>query len=194
MIVLRESDFRAEPWKNGGGVTREIHRQPADPAEFDWRLSLATIDAPGPFSAFDGYDRTLVLVRGAGVELTFAGHGRAKLSSPGQIVSFDGAWQTGCALLDGRSTDLNLIVSTRRAESASRCIPVAATELIETAQWSETFVCCISGGIQLTNSAGAVDELTAADVARCAPADGVLMCQSRGPAAAQVFVAGVRLR
>jgi environmental stress-induced protein Ves len=135
-----------------------------------------------------------VLVRGAGVELTFAGHGRAKLSAPGQMVSFDGAWQTDCTLLDGRSTDLNLIVSTQRAESASRCLRAAGTESIETAHWSETFVCCISGGIQLANSAGAVDELTVADVARCGPADGVLMCQSRGPVAAQVFVAGVRLR
>jgi len=41
-------------WKNGGGTTREILRVPAEPTAFDWRLSLATIDSPGPFSAFEG--------------------------------------------------------------------------------------------------------------------------------------------
>ncbi|MEA3183170.1 MAG: uncharacterized protein QOI59_6693, partial [Gammaproteobacteria bacterium] len=117
MNILRESSYLSVPWKNGGGVTREILRVPAEPSAFDWRLSLATIDSPGPFSTFDGYHRTLVLVRGAGVELNFAQHGTSRLSTPGQTVSFDGAWQTSCTLLDGPSTDLNLIVSKERAQS-----------------------------------------------------------------------------
>ena len=43
MNILRESSYRAVPWKNGGGVTREILRAPAEPDAFDWRLSLATV-------------------------------------------------------------------------------------------------------------------------------------------------------
>jgi hypothetical protein len=46
MIVLRESAYHAVPWKNGGGITREIYREPAGSAAFDWRRSLATIDRP----------------------------------------------------------------------------------------------------------------------------------------------------
>src|SRR3984885_1398856 len=83
MIILRESTYVTVPWKNGGGVTREILRSPPESTAFDWRLSLATIDSPGPFSSFDGYHRTLVLVRGAGVELNFAQHGTSRLSTPG---------------------------------------------------------------------------------------------------------------
>ena len=39
------------PWKNGGGSTREIACGPAGAGMdgFDWRASIATIAAPGPF-------------------------------------------------------------------------------------------------------------------------------------------------
>src|SRR6186713_948076 len=137
MNILRESSYRAVPWKNGGGVTREILRAPAEPDAFDWRLSLATIDAAGPFSAFAGYHRTLVLVRGAGVELNFAEHGTSRLSTPGQSVAFDGAWQTSCILLDGPSTDLNLIVSIERAQSVSRSVTLTEEQTVQTADWTE---------------------------------------------------------
>lgn len=194
MIILRESSYRTVLWKNGGGVTREILRWPPEPAAFDWRLSLATIDSPGPFSAFDGYHRTLVLVRGAGVELNFAQHGTSRLNSPGQTVSFDGGWQTGCTLLDGRSTDLNLMVSRERAQSASRTVQLTAAEIIQTADWSEILVCCISGAIRLTNTAGETESLHSVDVARCSAADGAITCTPQGAVAPNVFVAGVKRR
>jgi environmental stress-induced protein Ves len=194
MFILRESSYVTVPWKNGGGVTREILRMPPEPTAFDWRLSLATIDAPGPFSAFAGYHRTLVLVRGAGVELNFAQHGTSRLNSAGQMVSFDGAWQTRCTLLDGPSTDLNLIVSKERAQSASRAFPLTAIETIQTADWSQLLVCCISGAIQLTNTAGEMESLNSVDVARCSAADGAITCSPLGEVAPNVFVAGVRRR
>jgi environmental stress-induced protein Ves len=37
-----------------GGETREIISWPQGAAEFDWRASIATIAADGPFSAFPG--------------------------------------------------------------------------------------------------------------------------------------------
>jgi uncharacterized protein len=194
MKILRASSSRSVPWKNGGGMTREILREPAEPAAFDWRLSLATIDAPGPFSAFDGYHRTLVLVSGAGVELNFAQHGTARLTTPGQTVSFDGAWQTRCTLLDGSSTDLNLIVATDRVESTSRSTALTEAQVIQTAGWAEVFVCCLSGAMRLTNSVGEVESLQAVDVARCMPSDGAIVCTPEGLGTPDLFVAAVRRR
>jgi uncharacterized protein len=194
MIILRESSYLTVPWKNGGGVTREILRVPAEPSAFDWRLSLATIDSPGPFSTFDDYHRTLVLVRGAGVELNFVEHGTSRLNAPGQTVAFDGAWQTSCTLLDGPSTDLNLIVSKDRAQSASRSVQLTGAETIQTSDWSELLVCCLSGAIRLTNTAGAMESLRAVDVARCSASDGAITCTPEGDVAANVFVAAVRRR
>ncbi len=193
MEVLREAGYRAVPWKNGGGITREILRAPAEPTAFDWRLSLATIDAPGPFSSFDGYDRTLLLVRGAGIELDFGGHGRARLDGLGQQASFDGAWDTSCTLVDGPSTDLNLIVSRGRAESLCRSLSLEAPETTPTGGWSETIVCCISGRLRVTNMSGDTADLNAVDVARCAPGDGAITCTPLGPPA-KVFIAQVRLQ
>lgn len=192
MIVLRETDYTAVPWKNGGGLTREILKVPADAAEFDWRLSLATIERPGPFSSFEGYDRTLVLVRGAGVELDFGAHGRAVLRAPGQLAAFDGAWATGCTLIDGPSSDLNLIISKTRAEAQTRLLRVATPEILHTAGWEETLVCCIAGAARIEDAAGDIVTVSAADVARCSPRDGVLACAPDGTTPALLFIAALR--
>src|SRR5262249_32442961 len=111
MLVIRSADYVTVPWKNGGGITREIFREPGGRGAFDWRLSLATIAASGPFSEFAGYDRTLVFVNGDGVQIAFAGHGDTRLTQAGQLVNFAGEWATSCTLIGGPSTDLNLMVN-----------------------------------------------------------------------------------
>jgi environmental stress-induced protein Ves len=192
MILLREAEYITVPWKNGGGLTREILKVPVDATAFDWRLSLATIEQPGPFSTFEDYDRTLVLVRGAGVELDFGAYGRAVLRTPGQLAAFDGSWATSCTLLDGPSSDLNLIVSKTRAEARARLVRIATPEIIHTAGWEETLICCIAGAAQIENAAGEIATLSGADVARCSPDDGVLTCAPDGTTPVLLFVAALR--
>jgi uncharacterized protein len=194
MQVLRESEYITIPWKNGGGLTREILKVPPDAAAFDWRLSLATIATPGPFSAFDGCDRTLVLVRGAGVELDFGPHGQTTLRAPGQLAAFDGAWPTRCTLIDGPCTDLNLIVARARAEAQAMILRVTAPEIIRTSGWKETVVCCVSGSVQIENGTREAATLSSADVARCNPGDGVMTCGPHGSGPALLLVASVRRR
>jgi environmental stress-induced protein Ves len=192
MHILREADFVTVPWKNGGGLTREILKAPADAAGFDWRLSLATIAAAGPFSAFPGYQRTLVLVRGAGVELAFGAHGRTRLDAVGKAASFDGAWSTTCELIDGESTDLNLIVAQGRVESDARVVSITSAEGVDTAGWDETLICCISGGVRLETSTGVAEKLAAVDVARCTAAEGLLTCTPIGPNPTRLLLASLR--
>jgi environmental stress-induced protein Ves len=118
MQILRRASFKATPWKNGGGITHEAWRVPASGEPFRWRLSVAQIDAPGPFSDFSGYRRIMVLLAGAGLRLTFSTGGEAMLREIGDLVEFDGAIQTRCELLGGSCVDLNLMVdgSTRDVE------------------------------------------------------------------------------
>ena len=61
----------ATPWKNGGGSTRELVCWPpgAGTDDFGWRVSVARIAAAGPFSAFAGVDRQIMLLDGDGVTL-----------------------------------------------------------------------------------------------------------------------------
>jgi hypothetical protein len=70
--VLTTADYRQTPWKNGGGRTTllALHPPAADFARFAWRASVADVATDGPFSEFAGVDRTLVLLRGAGMRLT----------------------------------------------------------------------------------------------------------------------------
>jgi environmental stress-induced protein Ves len=99
------------PWKNGGGVTRELIRVPVSGDPFLWRVSIARIESSGPFSNFSGYKRTMVLMEGAGVRLRFSGEPDRLLREIGDLVEFDGDLDTECELLGGDCTDLNLMVS-----------------------------------------------------------------------------------
>ena len=109
--IIRKASFKATPWKNGGGITHEAIRVPAGGDTFRWRVSVAHIDASGPFSEFAEYNRKMVLLQGAGIELRFGDGISRKLRQVGELVEFDGALSTYCELLDGPCVDLNLMVS-----------------------------------------------------------------------------------
>ena len=68
---FRRADLAAQPWKNGGGETREVVSWPrgATVTNFDWRVSIAHIASNGPFSPFPGVDRVITLLEGDGVVL-----------------------------------------------------------------------------------------------------------------------------
>lgn len=97
-----------QPWRNGGGLTRELFAWPAGP---DWRLrlSLADISRDGPFSAFPGVQRHFAVIEGGGVALQFA-DGERLLRAGDAPLAFDGALAPGCRLLAGATRDLNLML------------------------------------------------------------------------------------
>jgi uncharacterized protein len=122
MRIIRRSAFKSVPWKNGGGITHEALRVPERGDSFRFRVSVARIDASGAFSDFTGYRRTMVLLRGDGLVLRFAGGETRELARPGDSVRFDGATPVACELSRGPCTDLNLIVSNALgAERAAVC-------------------------------------------------------------------------
>lgn len=116
---FRLADLPAMPWKNGGGTTREIACQPtgAGLGAFDWRVSIATIAAAGPFSAFPGVDRVIMLLDGAGVHLRGEGVDH-RLDTALTPFAFAGDMALACDPLGGTSTDFNLMTrrGKRRAE------------------------------------------------------------------------------
>lgn len=71
MDLLRHDEYRPHRWKNGAGTTNDIAAAPEQPPL--WRLSIASIERDAPFSDYAGYDRTIVVVSGAGVTLHFEG-------------------------------------------------------------------------------------------------------------------------
>lgn len=106
----------ATPWKNGGGVTREIACWPpgAGLADFEARVSIASIAADGPFSAFAGVDRQILLLDGGGVRLSSPdGAVEHRLDTALAPFAFAGEAAIEARLLAGASSDFNLM--TRRA-------------------------------------------------------------------------------
>lgn len=105
----------ASPWKNGGGSTMEMAIGPAGATieQFDWRVSLATISHNGPFSSFDGVDRTLALLDGPGMTLDIDGARHLLLDIDDGVIAFDGEAVVRATLHGAPTLDLNIM--TRRA-------------------------------------------------------------------------------
>lgn len=108
------------PWKNGGGETTEIAVHPAGSGldDFDWRVSMATVNESGPFSAFEGVDRTLTVLEGAGIVLSVAGQPPVTLTRKSAPLRFAADAPTRAGLVDGPIIDLN--VMTRRGKLTHR--------------------------------------------------------------------------
>src|SRR5215472_11228475 len=81
-VILRAAERRAAPWKNGGGLTREVAVHPAgsDLGNFDWRVSIAEVLRGGPFSSFPGVDRHMAVISGR-LALAIADRGTLTISA-----------------------------------------------------------------------------------------------------------------
>jgi environmental stress-induced protein Ves len=109
--ILRESDYRRMRWKNGLGETAEVAIAPDGAAldDFDWRVSMARVDADGPFSPFAGIDRTLSILAGGGLRLATQGAEAVDLGPVSAPYSFAGDVPCAATLLEGPVTDLNVM-------------------------------------------------------------------------------------
>ena len=110
MNIIRWSELVEQPWRNGGGITREIcarHRG----ADLLWRLSMADVASDGPFSDFSGLMRVLTVIEGGAMALTTPTG--ELLAQPRVPVCFDGGWPVQSRLCDGPLRDLNLMFDPR---------------------------------------------------------------------------------
>ena len=105
------ADVVPQAWRNGGGRTRELLRWPLDAHDdgaWSLRISVADIEADGPFSAYPGVERWFAVIEGAGVVLGFA-DGDRELRAGAAPLHFDGGDAPGCMLVAGPTRDLNLM-------------------------------------------------------------------------------------
>ena len=87
MKHLTPADYRVQRWANGLGQTVEMLRIERDGALLA-RLSMAVVDADGPFSLFPGIERVLTVISGPGFSLR--GGGIALECPPLVPVAFSG--------------------------------------------------------------------------------------------------------
>ena len=109
--IVRAADWRAAPWKNGGGVTHEIAVEPpgAGMEDFAWRLSAARVERAGPFSRFADLDRTLCVLEGEGLRLEGPAFGAVMLMPASAPFSFAGDSPVEAAIVGGSILDFNVM-------------------------------------------------------------------------------------
>ena len=123
-MILRAAERVAVPWKNGGGLTREVAVWPPESnfENFDWRVSLAEVHAGGPFSSFPGVDRQMAVLAGR-LTLAIEGGESLTLSPDAPPLGFAGETRIVVQTTHGTVTDLN--VMTRRGRFSAhlrRCV------------------------------------------------------------------------
>lgn len=157
--LIPAAEARRVPWRNGRGVTEELAIGPSgasfERGDFDWRISKAGVTEPGPFSAFPGFDRVLMVTSGGGLDLDHGGAAPSAHLPPLAPYRFSGDWPTSAALVDGAVTDFNVITRRGAATADVRVLPIDAgrAERIDVAG-GESFVHVVSGGAVVTLGVG----------------------------------------
>jgi environmental stress-induced protein Ves len=145
--LVPRASLVAMPWKNGGGVTRQIACFPPDSdiGSFAWRISTAEVTADGAFSRFDGIDRRLYILDGAGLALRMGAKTRRVLT--GEHIDFPGEEEVHGALIDGPVADLNIMVRRERQRMHVEPVTVDGGRVLDM-PWPAAAVFVMSGALQ----------------------------------------------
>jgi hypothetical protein len=193
--LIRSDAQRRMAWKNGGGTTAEIAVVPegADLAGdgFLWRLSLAEIERDGPFSAFPGIDRTIMLVEGAGMTLTTDDGIVMSLDRRYVPQDFPGEWPVECRLADGPVRDLNLMVNRARGTRHWEILELGAKPARLPADSGTLILHMLAGQGVLSGIAG-IDTIAAGDSVIADAAD--ITAKAAASGSGTLFLATVAAR
>ncbi len=106
MRIQRFNEHTPMPWANGRGTSYEVSRGGGE--VWDWRVAIAPVVEPGPFSALAGVDRHLVVLDEAPLALTI--DGTTRLARRGEVVAFAGESNVIAELPEGPTRDLGLMI------------------------------------------------------------------------------------
>lgn len=142
------TELHAVPWKNGGGVTRELACFPPGAGfdDFIWRVSVADVNTSGPFSSFPGIDRIITLLDGDGMRLDFSDGKLYALTAKLLPFSFLGEAQVHAELVGAASRDFNLML--RRGRATGSVDVLRASGIIAS---SSVLIYCVGGRWKLGN-------------------------------------------
>jgi environmental stress-induced protein Ves len=149
VLHLTDADVRILPWKNGRGITEELAIWPdgatLDRGDFEWRISKAAVDDSGPFSAFPGFDRLLVVTDGDGFVLTHGDHAPRARVRRFEPYLFAGDWPTSAELLRGKVSDFNVLLRRGRWRANIEVLKLGRRRAREALAAGHAFVHVLSG-------------------------------------------------
>jgi len=188
MEIIRFADIHPEPWRNGGGVTRELASHPkvasAQDGAWDWRVSIADVSKAGDFSNFPGMERVITIIDGELLLLTVDGeeHPLEKY----RPFRFSGEAASSATLPTGDIRDLNVIARASAFKgytsiveiSKKRAHPVFEGQLAVLLEGKATVT---SGADQEEESDGASSAPSAAEPIELHRYDAVVGSDTRSP-------------
>ena len=188
MKKLDPSTYRVMPWKNGGGTTTEVLTLPpgADHGAFEARVSVAAITTDGPFSTWDGVDRTLVLTSGQGVRLETADGSTTTLDLKSRPFAFTGDDPCHASLVDGPVLDLNIMTRRGRMDHRAVRVTLSGEESI-TCSGALTLLAILSGELVASDPSGEVS-LGPGDILVLSPGDPLAVVRARAAPGELVLV------
>lgn len=123
-LIASFSDRTSTPWANGGGRTTELialsESSALTPGLRPWRLSIAQLEVPGPFSTLPGLARTFLPI---GAEVALEIDGRLQSVTPESPARFHGAQTVALVSLPEPCFALNLMVAAVGASGGDSSVP-----------------------------------------------------------------------
>jgi environmental stress-induced protein Ves len=184
MKHLKIHDYQQMPWKNGKGTTLQIGIFPAEVdfsrSNFIWRVSSAPVLGPGSFSQFPGYERVLMIVKGAGLIM----NGKKRL--PFKPILFSGDEIMHAKLLEGIVVDLGVIYDAKRVRAEMKLLDIEAGEIVKLDFDGGTrFLYCAEGAAEI----GGI-HLLPGETCRI---DGEMKTHAKAAEASKVIVIGLKM-
>lgn len=145
--IVRFAAITPTPWKNGLGTTTQlaIHPPGATTEDFEWRVSIARLDASAPFSAFAGIERCLAVLQG---EMTLVrSQGSHILTPASHPVCFDGSEAVEGRVGRGPVLDLNVMYKVSQWRATMRRLRLTADTTLSANGWS--MLCSLSDTIDV---------------------------------------------
>jgi environmental stress-induced protein Ves len=164
LSVLQPRDYQRTRWKNDGGWTTEIARQPLGDGsgDFRWRVSIADIETDGPFSAFPDIDRDLLLLAGNGIELDINDGAPVRLAQRFQHIRFAGEDAVTCRLLAGPTRDFNVMTRRGTVTADVHARPLNGTMLVFVEPASQWLIHVHAGSVEIRHDSTSLHVQTGA--------------------------------
>lgn len=145
--LIKQNDMTRMPWKNGGGETLEVAIHPStatlDQLDFEWRVSIASIESDGPFSTFPGYTRHLVIWKGDGLLI----NGVAKTAM--QPFEFDGSDKITAKLIRDTVKDFGVIAKSKAFTTTLTMHSLAEEATSQAEVNGDSFILCTRGELRI---------------------------------------------
>lgn len=105
--IVRYADLPAQPWKNGKGVSRTLFSDSNSQGTWSWKVSIAEISQPQPYSQYPGIDRVQVALGPGEIDLQVGSE--TKRLRAGEQLAFAGEDEVSASPLGSGFLALNLM-------------------------------------------------------------------------------------